>query len=169
MPQSFSDPELCFHDCRMTGMGKAEIFRKMPQVVMHIVLLLRSGFLHILLQYKLTILHSSNRKRPLQPWWLGAWNFGSVSVRLIATRLSRERKEHRWAQHKHCCQFSSVLDAGRDFLCGVRISSYEATGELGFNLQGGRSTAEGRGEESGGNTVFWTHMRPGIKPRSCPG
>lgn len=64
----------------------------------------------------------------------------------FATRLSRERKVH-------SCQFSSILDAGRDFLCGVRISSYEAAGELGFNLQGG-SAAEGRGEEGGGNTVF---------------
>lgn len=59
-----------------------------------------------------------------------------------------------WAWHKRYCQFSGVLDAGRDFLCGVRISSYEAAGELGFNLQGGRSTAENRGEEGGGKTAF---------------
>lgn len=38
---------------------------------------------------------------------------------------------HCWALHKHRCQFSSVSDEGRDFFCRVRISSYEAAGELG--------------------------------------
>lgn len=60
--------------------------------------------------------------------------------------------------HKHRCQFPSITDAGRDFLCGLRISSYEAVGELGFNLQGGKSAAKDGGEEGGGTLFSEVHV-----------
>lgn len=46
----------------------------------------------------------------------------------------------------------SLLDTIRDSLCGVRISPFEAAGELGFKLQGEGSAAES-GEEGEGTLL----------------